>query len=374
MAAACTALFLASPAARAESLTGKVMTVNGPIDPASLGMTLPHEHLFIHFLPAADTAEDWREIGENRPATEEDRAYFEAPLTMDLIGEALMGRINRDNRLLEDEPTAIREATDFKWAGGGSIVDVTTTGLMPRPAALRRVAEATGLNIIMGTGWYEYGYVGHALDDRTVENMANELVRNITLGVDGVHAGIIGEIGVRHADRAYERKIIAAAARASRQTGAAISMHFAPGYHDQLEVMKELKNAGADMSRVAMGHSNPIAHDMMLMKKILDSGAYLQFDLLGDAPHILSEMPDHDVALAIVSLIRQGYVKQILLSQDVCTKTDLKAYGGSGYSFVAEQFIPYLRSLGATREQIDQMVIANPRRLLTFVKPNPVRS
>jgi phosphotriesterase-related protein len=54
-------------------------------------------------------------------------------------------------------------------------------------------------------------------------------------------------------------------------------------------------------------------------------------------------------------------------------KTDLKAYGGSGYSFVAEQFIPYLRRMGVTQEQITRMVVDNPRRLLTLARPEAVR-
>lgn len=367
-------LLLAASFADAESLVGKVLTINGPVEPAALGATLPHEHLFIHLLPVADSPEAWREIDVDPPDTEAQRAFYEAPLTMNIIGPVLMGRLNRDNLLLNDEAVAIKEATDYKWAGGGTIVDVTTTGLKPDPAALRRVAAATGLHIVRGTGWYEYGYVGDALEGRTAASLADEMVRDITIGIDGNRAGIIGEIGLRHPQRAYEKKLIAAAVRASRQTGAPISIHFARGHREQAAALGELKAAGADMSRVAMGHSNPIAHDMTLMKKILDSGAYLQFDLLGDAPHILSEMTDHDVGLAIIELIKQGYLKQILLSQDVCTKTDLKAWGGSGYSFILEQYTPYLLRLGVTQEQIDQMTITNPQRLLTFTEPHPLRS
>lgn len=362
-------------AAHAQSLVGKVMTVNGPIAPESLGMTLPHEHLLIRFLPAAETPESWKEAGEVLPVSGEDRAFYEAPLTLDRIGLALMGKLNRDNRLLDDEASAIREATDYKWAGGRAIVDVTSIGIKRDPKALKRIADATGLNVVMGAGWYEHAFVGAALDQRSVASLADEMVKDIVEGVDdtGIHAGIIGEIGVRDAQRPYEKKLIAAAVRASQQTGAAISMHFAQGHQDQVGALQALKSAGADMTRVAMGHSNPIAHDRALMKKILDTGAYLQFDLLGDAPHILSEMPDHDVALAIVELIQQGYVKQILLSQDVCTKTDLKAYGGNGYSFIAEQFIPYLLRMGVSEEHIDQMVVGNPRRLLTLAAPRAVR-
>lgn len=359
----------------AESSAGKVMTVNGPIAPEALGMTLPHEHLIIDYKPASDTPEGWRAIGNEKPSTAEEIAFYDAPLTMDRIGAAYMGKPNRDDLRLQDEALAIKEVTDYKWSGGGSIVEVTSGGLGRNPQALKRISQATGVNVIMGSGWYEHGFVGDTIDSRSALNLAEEIVRDITVGVGntGIRAGIIGEVGVRQADTPYERKILAAAARASRLTGAAISIHMSKGFHEQRATLKILKDAGADLKRVAMGHSNPIADNMPLMKHVLDQGAYLQFDMLGDPPQILSEAVDHDVALAIIELIKQGYVDQILLSQEVFVKTDLKAYGGSGYSFVAEQFIPYLRRMGATQEQINRMVVDNPRRLLTLARPEVVR-
>jgi len=369
---ACAGLALAVAGARAEDLTGKVMTVSGPIDPAALGMTLPHEHLLISFVPPRETPEAWRAIGEEPPS---DQAFLNAPLTMDKIGAALMGKFNRDNRVLDDEALAVREATDYRWIGGRSVVDVTPNGIGRNPEALKRIADATGLHVVMGSGWYERGYVGDALDGRSAESLADEIVRDITVGVggSGIRSGVIGEVGLQQVQRAYERKLIAAAVQASQRTGAAISLHFSRGHHEQLAAIEELKKAGADMTRVAFGHSNPVAQELPLLKAILEQGSYVQFDLLGDAPHILSEMPDHDVAVTIVELVRQGYGKQILLSQDVCTKTDLKAFGGSGYSFVAEQYIPYLRRLGVTEEQVGELVVGNPRRLLTFAAPRGAR-
>lgn len=368
-------LVMSGLAPAADSMAGKVMTVAGPIAPEALGLTLPHEHLFVDLRPPVDTREGWRAINAIRPSTPQDIAFYEAPLVLERIGAAYMGKPNRDNRRLDDEATAIREVTDFRWLGGGTIVDVTSPGIGRSPAALERVAALSGVHIVMGSGWYEHGYVGHALDDRSVSSLADELVADITVGVQGtgVRAGIIGEIGVGDSSGPYEQKVLAAAARASRQTGAAISVRMTPGRREHIAVLAVLKNAGADLTRVAMGHSNLIATDMLLMQKILDQGAYIQFDMLGDPAQILTEVSDHDVAVAIVELLGQGYGGQILLSQDVCAKTDLQAYGGSGYSFVAAQFIPYLRQLGVAQDQITQMVVDNPRRLLTLARPIPAR-
>ena len=75
------------------------------------------------------------------------------------------------------------------------------------------------------------------------------------------------------------------------------------------------------------------------------------------------------VAEAIPQLLDAGYEDRLLLSQDVCMKMHLKAYGGTGYSFVLEKFLPYLRMLGVTEEQIHKMMVVNPRRVLTPCGP-----
>ena len=49
----------------------------------------------------------------------------------------------------------------------------------------------------------------------------------------------------------------------------------------------------------------------------------------------------------------------------------LKKYGGRGYSYVLEFFLPELRRMGVTDAQIDGLVVENPRRILTFVAPEP---
>ena len=111
---------------------------------------------------------------------------------------------------------------------------------------------------------------------------------------------------------------------------------------------------------------------------------YVQFDTLGrvGAP-VARKAPipgpivagmhqvatDVLVAEAIPQLIQAGFEDRILLSQDVCKKDCLKSYGGMGYSFLQEKFLPYLVNQGVTQEQINKMMVYNPRRVLTFVSP-----
>jgi len=130
-----------------------------------------------------------------------------------------------------------------------------------------------------------------------------------------------------------------------------------------------LADEGADLKRVIVGHSNGIANDLPFMRTLMDRGAYVQFDLLGKSPTVRTRLADSDVAAGIVEMIKAGYVEKILLSQDVCTKLQLKAYGGSGYSYIVEYFLPYLKRLGVTDAHVHTIMVENPRRVLTFVEP-----
>lgn len=357
------------------NLAGKVMTVNGPIDPDQLGSTIMHEHVFIDFTVLDETPERWAATGRRRPVGATAVGLYRAPLTMDILGAVTLGAVNRDNWLLVDEKVAIDEVTEFKRHGGGTIVDTTSIGLKRDPLALRRVSNAIGLNIVMGASWYRTGWRDEAeIDRRSVESLTDEIVRDITVGVGdtGTRSGIIGEVGtVGNPLVANEMKVIRASGRASRLTGAAVTLHTSALLKEQPKILDMLAAEGADLKRVILGHSNPIANDMAFMKPLLERGVYIQFDLLGRSPTVRTRLTDTDVAIGIVDLIKAGYTDRILLSQDVCTKVQLKAFGGAGYSFIQEQFIPYLKRLGVTDAQINIIMVENPKRALTFVASAP---
>ncbi|MGE3178810.1 MAG: phosphotriesterase [Vicinamibacterales bacterium] len=357
----------------APSFAGRIMTVNGPISPEQLGTTITHEHIFIDFTVPNETPDAWAATGRTRPVGATALGLYHAPLSLTNIGAVTMGAQNRDNYLLLDEKVAIEEVRQFKTYGGSGIVDTTSTGLKRDPAALRRVANATGLHVVMGASWYRRGWFDEAeIGRRSVESLADEIVRDVTVGVGdtGIRAGIIGEVGTVGAPLVpNEIKIIRASGRASRLTGAAVTLHTSALLKEQGRILDLLAEEGADLKRVIVGHSNGIANDLPLMKTIMDRGAYIQFDLLGKSPTVRTRLADSDVAQGIVQMIKAGYLEKILLSQDVCTKLQLKAYGGSGYSYIVEYFLPYLKRLGVTDAQIQTIMVDNPRRVLTFVEP-----
>ena len=308
-----------------------VQTVLGPIDPATLGWALPHEHTAIALWHIPNRWDYWE--------------------------------------LRRDEAVILEELGAFRAAGGGALVDLTLDGVGRDPEWLAGLARASGLHVVMGSGWYRGAhYPPEALiDRRSVDALADAIARDATDGVGetGIRSGIIGEIGT---DKpwlsAQEERVHRAAARAARRTGLAITTHAVQSTVglDQLTVFEE---EGADLSRVVIGHadSNPsLAYHLAIVER----GASVEFDFLGMSFTPLERHGEGRIVDNLRELLGRGHAKRILLSQDVCHDSQLRRYGGNGYTYLAEAFLPRLRAAGVSDDEIRTITLDNPRRLLTI--------
>ena len=357
-------------------MAGKAVTVNGLIDPDDLGPALMHEHFF------------WDLSWWNTPnPTPEDMELWDATLTIENLYLAREGKRIKDNFLMEDEDLAIAEVLKYKEAGGRTVVEVSSIGTGGRnPPAVKRVADATGLNVVLGCGWYQKASHPPDMDERSPEDLAEEIIRDITVGVGdtGLRCGIIGEVGINGDPiTPNEVKSLQATAWASRATGVAISLHHGGIGRERFEVAEILAKEGADPARTIFGHSGSYAGDLPFLLELLDLGIYVQFDQLGRpvvplARGLRRHGPDPSgpdaatdtlVAEVVPKLIDAGYGDRILLSHDVCFKTFLTAYGGTGYAYLLDKFMPYLETQGVTEEQVNQIVVENPKRVLTLAEP-----
>jgi phosphotriesterase-related protein len=286
-----------------------------------LGVTLPHEHLFIDLL----------------------REY-------------------RDAGLLRDEALAIEEVQAFAALGGRTIVDVTSVGLGRNPRGLAAVARATGVNVVMGSGFYRHPYLDRDWFDRhDASAIAEVIVRDLSEGVDGtgVRAGIIGEVGCDAFISAAEERSFRAAARAHQATGVTISTHAArwPVGLAQLDL---LENEGVDPTRVIVGHADTVP-DAGYRIALARRGAWVQLDTIqGENAFETDRRVDW-----IAELLDAGFGDRVLLSHDVCLATHLRARGGSGYAYLLDGFVPRLRERGLDEPTIRRLLVDNPRRALT---------
>ncbi len=185
-----------------QERAGKVQTVLGLINPDQLGITLSHEHLLVdgtmYFIAPT-------------PAGDRCRAY--EPVSLDNLHWVLHHRDNSyDNCFINDEKLATKELMLFSNAGGSTICDLTPQNLGRDPEAIARISRATGVNIIMGTAYYQgTTYYEKEIVKGSEEDIAQEFVRDILEGAGffKIRAGIIGEIGCTWPLKENQRKVLA---------------------------------------------------------------------------------------------------------------------------------------------------------------------
>ena len=297
-----------------------VQSVTGPVPLESLGWTLAHEHFFTK--------------------------------TLDAPG-----------MLLRDEEVAALELADAAAAGTRSVVDLTTFDLLRDPHALRRLSERTGVTIVMGTGWYLHKTYPERIATTSTAGLAEELLRDIEEGVDGIRPGVIGEIGTWDtAIEAREERVLRAVARAHLASGLAIFVHqqrvfSGPG------VLDILGEEGVAPESVVLCHTDSI-NDPAVTERAVALGAWVAFDRLQGWDLVFQPRP-WEVARRVEAVLRarrDGYLDRVLLSTDCCVLGDLARYGGPGYAFTHGTFAGMLREAGLSDDELETLFARNPAR------------
>ena len=370
-----------------DHLVGSIQTVLGPVLNNDLGITLMHEHVLVDQYARERRslrvrAKKDKIFSKGIPATFL-HGWDQQTLNLDNLSDSMSNRYSiADNYYLNDLNLAQSELNNYFSRGGQSVVDLTVRAIGRDPLGLYQISRLTGINIIMGTGWYVPDFHPIDMDSRTVDSLVRELVNEICIGVDStfIRAGIIGEIGIKDGFLSQnEIKIIQAVSQASIATGISISFHYGGTGRERFKLLDIIRNEGCPTDRIILGHSDLIAGDLDLILELLEYGIYIQFDLLGRVgAHLMIEASDSSnpwpsylntsstalVSKVLPTLISYGYADRILLSQDVCTKIQLKKFGGTGYSFILESFIPHLLEVGISQDDIDTILIKNPRDVL----------
>jgi phosphotriesterase-related protein len=339
-------------------------TVLGPVRPEALGLTSSHEHLLLDFTLAF----------KNPPQAGERHRAFQ-PVTIDNLGWVRYDPFkNHPNLLTLDEEVSISEALLFRQEGGGTMIDTTSAvGIRRDPLALARISRATGLNIVMGSGYYVAATHPEGMDAKTEGQIVREIVADITTGAGttGVKSGIIGELGCSWPLMANERKGLRAGARAQQETGASITVH--PGRSDAapFEVLDILADAGADTGRVIIDHLDRTISDVDTLLRLAERGCYLEYDFFGweISQFSLSEsdmLNDAQRIGFIKRLVDEGYSRKVVIGHDMFGRHRLTKYGGHGFAHILRNIAPRMREAGLTADQVDDILVKNPAAILTF--------
>jgi phosphotriesterase-related protein len=232
----------------------QVETVRGPVDVDTLGRTLMHEHVFVLN----------EEVRQNYPAdwAEDDR--------------------------VDD---AIAKLSALAGRGCQTIVDPTVLGLGRDIQRIRRVADGTELSIIVATGLYTYNEVPLYFKYRTpgadgVDPMTQLFIGDITTGIagTGIKAAFLKcAIDDQGMTPGVER-VMRAVARAHAETGAPVTVHTHPHSGTGRDALRVLREEGADLTKVVLGHSGD-STDLDYLSELADAGCLLGMDVRGPRRH-----------------------------------------------------------------------------------------
>ena len=284
---------------------------------------------------------------------------------------------NGSNFDMPDEDKAVQELELFKTVKGNTLVEMTPIGSGRSIESLRRVSQKSHVNIISTTGFHksEFYDKSHFLWKYDVDQLASLEIADVVEGIDIYdYAGPIvkrsqGKAGVIKAAcslqsiTSVERKELAAAAIASHETGAPISLHLEKGTM-ALEAIDLLEENGADPTNVILGHidRNP---DFSYHKKIAERGVYLIYDGAARVKYYTDEV----ISELFRKMIKSGYSDQLLIGADLGGKSYFRSYeGGPGLGYNFGVFIPRLIEDGVSENDVRKITIENPGRAFSNKK------
>ena len=342
-----------------DQLRGKAQTVLGLVDPDELGPTLMHEHL----------------IWDVRTPVMADDPNQGPEITLCNCYRINYGRLKvPGNLVLRCRDTATAEVAEMRAAGGRTVVELTCGGLKPDPEGLAEVARRSGTHIVMGCGHYVDEYQDRANETRSPDSFAGEIIEQVTGGAWGtaIRAGIIGEIGCQAPWTALEQKVMRGALAAQAETGATVNVHPGRDPDQPQEVADFIRAEGGDIERVVISHIDRTIFDVDRLLRLADSGCVLEFDLFGQEQSFYPlsdiDMPNDAGRLKLIrALIDHGHLARVVISHDICYRTRLTRFGGHGYGHIYTNVVPLMRARDFSQDEIDAILVGNPKRLLTFI-------
>jgi phosphotriesterase-related protein len=312
-----------------------VESVNGPIDVEELGLTLIHEHF--------------------RTTDEATRAQF--PHLYDEQAEW---------------DAALTDANAVKGHGVRTVVEPSAMFLNRDARFSKRVADEAGLQVILATGIYTYDHLPQVLQNRSEDQIAEIFVHDIETGIQDtdIKAAFIKCAADEPGVTPNVEKVHRAAARASQRTGRPIMAHSHPKSGTGLEQMRVFTEEGVDPAKVQVAHTGD-TDDLDYTERLLETGCWIGMDRYG----LDIYLPTEQRQATVLALLEKGHADRMFLSQDWCSTLDyftpeveeqLKPVAAPNWSmtFLFEQVIPELKERGMSEEQLEQMMVENPKRWL----------
>jgi phosphotriesterase-related protein len=348
--------------------SGKAVTVLGAIDPADLGTTMMHEHIFVDIRswshPPAEQF-SWR------------KEYVDQPVSMGNLGVLRRDPlISRHNSVLNDDDLAVAELGYLAAAGGNTVVEMGCLGVDgQRRELLPEISRRAKINIVAAAGFYREDHLPQDLINISEDDLAKRLRAEI-VGNDygGAPAGVIGEMGTGDPMTAVEAQNLRIAAAVAVEHGLSLHIHLEPSAQEGVNAMNVLGETDLPPHRIVLGHADyPQVLDLGYVEAMAQTGAYLGMDTFGLENYYQSiqwiEARDTDRVKMLRWLLENGYGDRLVVSHDTAVKTCLRTYGGHGYDHFLRDIAPELRSTGVSEAELRQILVDSPRQLLTIDVP-----
>lgn len=320
----------------------RIETVTGPIEASELGRTLIHEHL-----RARDEAvhEQFPHVGTARekephwvPPGDEEQVAIDAAKSAVELGIKSIG-----------EPSAMFLGRDVQF--------------------MRRVSEASGLQVVPCTGIYTYDHLPTFFVSRDADQIAEIFVHDIETGIQGteIKAAFVKCAADEPGVTENIEKVHRAAARASLATGAPIMAHSRPASDTAPRQIEILTEEGVDPAKVQIAHCGD-TDDVPYLERILETGVWAGLDRYG----IEMYLPYDRRQETTLALLERGYADRIMLSADSCATLDWFPAAGieqmvaAGMArdwtieLVPKRVLPDLREAGMSAEQEEAIMVRNP--------------
>lgn len=334
-----------------------VMGVKGPIADSALGLTLPHEHLFVDlscYCPA-------------EPPKGEGRAFYRSAVSLTNRTEVVERPWEIvDNARLDDRESAFDEARMFAAQGGKTIADLSCCSAMGRnPAGLQMTAERSGVNVIMSSGRYTLPSLTELEKGASVDDLERRILDEFVHGVNGVYPGLLKAGFVSKIDAEPEVRTLRAVGRVQRRVGCAVAVHPYIWEAEGHRILDVLEAEGCDLRRVILCHQDYLGGCSAYLDSLAKRGAFIEFDTFGSG-WINDPMWQQTDAQRIGFLKRQvelGNAEKLLISGDMCLKIMLAKWGGAGYAHIPQRVIPAMTEAGMNAALISQITVENPVRV-----------